>query len=122
MSYPLSRLMSAATATYAGYALANPAHLWQAMQADRKHQTGLELLARMYGVRDGAISAAGMFGRSAGVVRTAMLLRIAMDLGDGLLLSTQTDDADVRKKVLGVTVGWASLNALALAIDTRRSR
>ncbi|GAA1794046.1 hypothetical protein GCM10009795_044570 [Nocardioides hankookensis] len=122
MSYSLSRALSVATAAYGGYALAQPGHLWQALQADRKHQEGLELLARTYGVRDLAISSLGILGRSDKTVRAAMMLRIAMDLGDAALLSTQTEDADVRRKVLAVTLGWAGLNALALAIDTARAR
>jgi len=122
MTYPLSRLMSTATASYGGYALARPAHLWQALQADRGDRDGLELLARTYGVRDLAIGGFGAFGRSPGTVRTAMLLRIAMDLGDAAVLSTRTDDADLRRKILTITLGWAGLNALALAIDSARER
>jgi hypothetical protein len=121
MSFPLSRLVSTATAAYGGYALAQPAHLWQALQADRKDREGLELLARTYGVRDLAISGMAILGRRPGTVRTAMLIRIAMDLGDGALLASRTDDPDVRRKVLGVTLGWAGLNALALAVDSRRA-
>jgi hypothetical protein len=121
MSYPLSRLLSAATATYGGYALTQPAHLWQALQADRKDREGLELLARTYGVRDLAISGLGIFGRRPGTVKAAMLLRIAMDLGDCALLTTRTDDEEVRKRIAAITLGWAGLNALALTIDSRRS-
>jgi hypothetical protein len=121
MSYRLSRLVSTATAAYGGYALAQPAHLWQALGADRKDREGLELLARTYGVRDLAISSLAVFGRSDRTVRAAMLLRIAMDLGDAVLLSTQTDDEDVRKKVLAVTLGWAGLNTLALVVDSARA-
>ncbi|MBZ5741006.1 hypothetical protein [Nocardioides mangrovi] len=121
MSYPLSRLVSTATAAYGGYALAQPAHLWQALDADRKDREGLELLARTYGVRDLAISSLAILGRRPGTVRAAMLARIAMDLGDGALLATRTEDPDVRRKVLGVTLGWAGLNALALALDSRRT-
>jgi hypothetical protein len=121
MSYRLSRLLSTATAAYGGYALAQPAHLWQALEADRKHREGLELLARTYGVRDLAISSLGIFGRSDRTVRAAMLLRIAIDLGDSLLLSTQTDDEDVRRKVVAITLGWAGLNTLALLIDSARA-
>jgi len=120
MSYPLSRVLSAATAAYGGYALTQPAHLWQALQADRKDREGLELLAMTYGVRDLAISSAGLFGRRPGTVRAAMMLRIAMDLGDCLLLSTRTDDPDVRRKVRAVTLAWAGLNAVALTIDSVR--
>jgi hypothetical protein len=120
MSYPLSRLLSTATAAYGGYALARPAHLWQALQADRKDREGLELLARTYGVRDLAISSLGIFGRSPRTVKAAMLLRIAMDLGDAALLSTRTDDEEIRKKILGITLGWAGANTLALLIDSAR--
>lgn len=122
MSYPLSRLLSAATAAYGGYALTQPAHLWQALRADRKDRKGLELLARTYGVRDLAISAAGVLGRRPATIRTAMLLRVAMDLGDAALLATRTEDEEVRTKVLAVTLGWAGLNALALAVDGVRER
>lgn len=121
MSYRLSRLLSTATAAYGGYALAQPAHLWQALGADRKDREGLELLARTYGVRDLAIGSLGVFGRSDRTVRAAMLLRIAMDLGDAALLSTQSDDEDVRKKILAITLGWAGLNTLALVIDSARA-
>jgi hypothetical protein len=119
MASPLSRALSSATAAYGVYALARPAHLWQGLQAEQ-HRAGLELLARTFGVRDLAISSLGLFGRSDRAVRTAMALRIAMDLGDCALLATWTDDEDVRKKVLAVTLGWASLNALALAVDRAR--
>jgi hypothetical protein len=121
MSYPLSRLMSTASAAYGGYALAQPSHLWQALKSDRKDQEGLELLGRTYGVRDSAISLLAILGRSDETVRAAMLLRIAMDLGDAAVLSTRTKDPDVRRKVLAVTLGWAALNTVALAIDTRRN-
>ena len=120
MSYRLSRLLSTATAAYGGYALARPAHLWRVLEADRDDRDGLELLARTYGVRDLAISAVGVLGRSPRTVRTAMVLRIVMDVGDAALLSARTDDAAVRQKVLGATLGWAGLNALALAFDSRR--
>ena len=121
MSYPLSRFMSTATAAYGGYCLTQPAHLWQALKADRKDREGLELLARTYGVRDLAISGLALLGRRPGTVRAAMLLRIAMDLGDCAVLTAQTDDQEVRKKVAAITLGWAGLNALALAVDSRRA-
>ncbi|GAA2155808.1 hypothetical protein GCM10009844_43430 [Nocardioides koreensis] len=120
MSYRLSRMMSTATAGYGVFALVNPAHLPDALQADKEDRPGLELLAETYGVRDLAISALGIFGRSPRTVRAAMLLRIAMDLGDAALLSTKTDD-EVRQKVLAVTLGWAGLNALALVVDSLRA-
>ena len=120
MSYRLSRMMSTATAGYGVFALVNPAHLPDALEADKEDRPGLELLAETYGVRDLAISALGIFGRSPRTIRAAMLLRIAMDLGDAALLSTKTDD-EVRQKVLAVTLGWAGLNALALLVDSVRA-
>lgn len=120
MSYRLSRLMSTATAAYGVYALTDPGHLPKALRAAPADQTGLEVLAQTYGVRDIAISALGVFGRSPKTVRNAMLLRVAMDLGDCAVLSTRTDKDDVRTKVMAVTLGWAALNTLALVADTRR--
>ena len=121
MSYRLSRLLSTATASYGAYALANPDHLGKALQADSNEMPGFRALAQTYGVRDLAISAFGIFGRSPKTVKTAMKIRILNDLGDGTLLALRTDDADVRKKVLSVTMGWAALNSLALLIDSKRN-
>lgn len=121
MTYRLSRLMSTATAGYGAFALARPGHLPDALRADRRDRDGLELLAQAYGVRDLAISAVGMFGRRPGTVRTAMLLRVAMDLGDAALLSVRTEDPAVRQKVLAATLGWAGLNTLALLVDSARA-
>ena len=120
MSYRLSRLMSTATAGYGAFALTRPGHLPDVLQADKEDRPGLELLAETYGVRDLAISALGMFGRSGRTVRVAMMLRIAMDLGDAALLATKTEDV-VRKKVLAATLGWAGLNTLALLVDSARA-
>ncbi|WP_372728788.1 hypothetical protein [Nocardioides sp.] len=121
MSYRLSRLMSTASAGYAGFALANPRHLGEAMQVDSDDLTGYDLLAQTYGARDLAISSLGIFGRSGKTVKAAMLARIAFDLGDAAVLSRRTDDEDVRRKVLAVTLGWAALNTLALLVDSARA-
>ena len=121
MSYPLSRLMSAATAAYAGYALAQPDHLGKALKVDQKERAGFQVLARTYGVRDLAISTTAVFGRSPRTVRTAMRIRILSDLGDGAILALRTTDPGVRKKVLTITLGWAALNTVALAVDSARA-
>lgn len=121
MSYKLSRLMSTASAGYGAFALAVPEHLADALQADKEDRAGLDLLAQTYGVRDATIGMFGVFGRSGKTVKTAMLIRIAMDLGDAALLSTRTKDDAIRQKVLAVTLGWAGLNALALLIDSIRN-
>jgi hypothetical protein len=121
MSYRLSRFMSTATAGYGAFALVSPDHLGTALEVDRQDMAGMNLLAQTYGVRDLAISSLGIFGRSPKTVKAAMLLRIAMDLGDAALLASKTDSDEVRKKVLAVTLGWAGLNTLALLVDSRRN-
>ena len=117
-----SRLMSAATASYGAYALATPRHLGRFLTDDRRSQGDFDLLAQTYGARDLAISTVGMLGRSERTVTAAMLIRVACDVSDGLLLSAKAQDDEARAKVLGVTFGWAALNLLALARDRRVSR
>lgn len=121
MSYALSRLMSTATASYGVYALSVPRHLGSALTKNEKEAASYDLLARTYGARDLAVCSFALFGRSEKTVTTAMLIRIAFDVSDGLLLSAKVDDDDTRKKVLGITLGWASLNAIALVVDRRRA-
>jgi len=120
MSFPLSRLMSTATAGYAVFALVKPSHLGDAMGAPRSERSGYDLLARVFGVRDLAVSAAGLLAKDEGALRTAMGIRAACDVGDGLLLAARASDGATRGKVLGVTLTWAALNAAALAADVRR--
>jgi hypothetical protein len=120
MTFPLCRLMSTATASYGVYALAQPRCLGRAV--DPRNARDYDLLARTYGARDLAVSAFGVFGRSERAVTTAMLIRMALDVSDGLLLSGRAPDAATRQKVLGVTLGWAALNAAALGADRRRAR
>jgi len=120
MSFPLSRLMSTATATYGVYALANPRHLGDAV--DPRHADDYDLLATTYGARDLTISTVGLLGRSEKTISAAMAIRIACDISDGLILATRAKDDATRQKVLGVTFGWAALNTLALISDRRRAR
>jgi len=44
--YPLSKVMGAATAAYAGYALARPGHLTRALQAPSSEEPALDRLAQ----------------------------------------------------------------------------
>ena len=120
MTFPLSRLMSTATATYGVYALANPRHLGDVV--DPKHADDYDLLATTYGARDLTISTVGLLGRSQKTISAAMAIRIACDISDGLILATRAKDDATRQKVLGVTFGWAALNMLALVSDRRRAR
>jgi len=120
MSYRLSRLMSAATASYGVYALAQPRHLGNAV--DPRNADDYDLLATTYGARDLAISSVGVLARSEKAVGAAMVIRILCDVLDGAILAARTRDDASRQKVLGVTLGWAGLNAAALAVDRRRAR
>ena len=121
MTYRLSRFMSTATAGYGVFALVSPGHLGKALEAAPQDRPGMDLLAQTYGVRDLAISSLGIFGRSPRTVKAAMVLRIAMDLGDAALLSVRAESDEVRTKVLAATLGWAGLNTLALLVDSRRN-
>jgi hypothetical protein len=122
MSYALSRLMSAATASYAVYALTEPRHLGRALTGNTADQATYDVVAQTYGARDLAISSVGMFAKSEKAVAAAMVIRVACDVADGLLLAGRTDDEQTRQKVLGVTMGWAALNTLALLRDRRKAR
>lgn len=118
MRYPWSRVMAAATSAYACYALARPRHLARALEADADERRPLDRLALTYGVRDLATSALLLSSRPA-LVRAGVGLRVASDLGDCAVLTSTTEDESVRRKIAAVTLGWATLNALALAIDER---
>jgi hypothetical protein len=121
MRYPLSRLMSAASASYGVFALVRPRHLGNALTRDPVQQADYDRLALAYGVRDTTISAVGLLGRSDQAVTAAMALRILSDITDAVVLSLRTDDPAIRRKVLAVTLGWGALNAGALALDRRRA-
>ena len=120
MTFPLSRLMSTATASYGVYALANPRHLGDFV--DPSHAASYDTLAQTYGARDLILSAVALKGRSEKTVTAAMVIRILSDLSDAAILSRKASDEETRQKLLGVTIGWASLNLLALAVDRRRAK
>ena len=89
------------------------------MEAGPSEHDALARIARGYGVRDLAISALTLLGPSATAIRIGAGLRIAGDLTDATLLSVRTDSGKVRAKVLAATLGWASLNTVALVRDLR---
>jgi hypothetical protein len=120
MTFALSRLMSTATASYGVYALVDPSHLGKFV--DPANAGSFHTLAQTYGARDLIVSAVALKGRSDKTVTAAMVIRILSDLSDAVILSRKAADDETRQKLLGVTIGWASLNALALVIDRRRAR
>ncbi|MGD9958280.1 DUF4267 domain-containing protein [Nocardioides sp.] len=120
ISYPASRAMSAATAAYGVYALVKPSHLADAMEAEPDDRSGFDTLAKIYGARDLAISALGVFGPGSAVA-WAMRTRMVGDVADCVTLVTRTEESKVRGKVVAVTLGWAALNYLAYRRDRSRS-
>ena len=121
MSGRSTRATSGAAAAYALFALVRPQHLGAFLESDAFEQPAYDRLARGYAVRDLALGAVGLAGRSPGVVRTATTLRLASDLADAVVLSARAPRAAVRARVLAVTLGRAALDAAAAVRDTRRS-
>ena len=87
MTFPLSRLMSTATASYGVYALVDPSHLGKFL--DPKNAASYDTLAQTYGARDLILSAVALKGRSEKTVTAAMVMRILSDLSDAAILSAQ---------------------------------
>lgn len=120
MPYRLSRFLHVLTAAYGTYAAVKPDHLPDALQVGPTGRDGYRLVAYTWTARDLPLSALGAFGPAA-VVPVATALRICIDVGDAVVLARHTDQQDVRKKVLGVTLGWGALNTLAFLVDRRRA-
>lgn len=120
MDRKASRILSAATMAYGVYAAARPQHLAKNMHASGHRAQTYDKVAYGYALRDIPVSLAGVLGPAA-AVDAAMKARIASDLTDAVALGVAAPDGQVRRKVLAVTLGWAALNAAALAWDRRRA-
>lgn len=112
--------MSAASAGYGVYCAVRPRHLGKNMQASGETLATYDKVAYGYALRDIPVSLTGMFGPGQ-AVEGAMKVRIASDLTDALSLGVVSPNGQVRSKILGITLGWAALNTLALAWDRRRA-
>ena len=117
MKYP--KLVSALTAAYGVFAIAKPRHLADGIEAPPAQAPAYDRMAYTYAGRDLTISGAALLAKDPAIVTTAMLLRIAGDLSDATVLATGASKSSVRRKVLAVTLGWAAVNAAALAADRR---
>ncbi len=117
-----SRMLSLATAGYGAFALAKPRHLADALQAPAEQAPVFDKMAYTFAGRDLPIAALALLSRNPSVVSAAMLLRIAGDLSDASVLGLGATKPDVRTKVLAVTLGYAALNAAALAADRRAAK
>jgi hypothetical protein len=119
MAPSYSKIISAATAGYAVFALVKPRHLGKALTNSPLKQPEYDTVARLFGPRDLAISALAIFAPSPVVQERAMFARIALDLTDAALLTPEARGAGAKAKVLGATLTWAGLNAAAVVADRR---
>ena len=118
-----SKLLSLFTAGYGAFALAKPRHLADNLEAPAGQAPAYDRMAYTYAGRDLPLSGLALLSRNPSVISSAMVLRIASDLADATILGTGTASRPtVQKKVLGVTLGWAALNAAALLADRRQLR
>lgn len=62
----------------------------------------------------------GVLDRSPEAVRAAMLIRIAFDVADAVVLAPVAQNPRSRNKILVATLGWAALNTAAVLADRRR--
>ncbi|PRY40740.1 hypothetical protein [Umezawaea tangerina] len=106
------RALGAATAVYSAAVIAKPEVL--------TGPTGLgdspssRTLGTAVGVRDLVSGLAVALAPSSVPLRLALLARVAMDIGDSVVLGLAAPDKATRTKVVGVALGWAAVNALAL--------
>jgi hypothetical protein len=121
MTTSYSKIISAATAGYAVFALVKPRHLGKALTKSPLKQPEYDLVARMFGPRDLAISALALFAPSPAARESAMFARVALDLSDAAMLTPQARTTAIKLKVLGATLTWAGLNIAAIRAD-RASR
>lgn len=116
--YPLTRATHALTAGYGLYALVKPDHLQNGLEDQAGERLGTDRLSRTYAGRELPVTLLGIFGPPS-VVPLTVALRVANDLTDAAVLGSTTTGT-VRKRILGITLGWAALNAAVYAVDVRR--
>lgn len=114
-----SNILSAATAGYAAFALVKPRHLGKALTKSPLKQPEYDLVARLFGPRDLAVSALALLAPTAAAREQAMFARVALDLSDAVLITPQGTTASAKAKVLGATIGWAGLNVAAILADRK---
>lgn len=114
-----SKIMSAASAGYAVFALVKPRHLGNALTKSPLKQAEYDLTARVFGPRDLVVSTLALLAPTPAAREQAMFARVALDLSDAILLTPEGTTRGAKAKVLGVTVGWAGLNLAAILADRR---
>jgi hypothetical protein len=113
------RALGVATAVYSAAVIAKPKVLTKPSGLAETPAT--RTLATAVGARDLVSGLAVTFAPSGLPLRLALLVRVAMDLGDTVVLGLAAPDKSTRAKVIGVTLGWAAINALAL-LATREQK
>jgi len=111
--FPLARALGLATVAYAVTSLVRPAILTGPTGLGNSRPA--TVLTRAVGVRDAASGAAIALAPGRRSLQLALAVRVLSDLGDAAVFGTAGLPADARRKTLAVSVGWAALNAAALA-------
>jgi hypothetical protein len=119
MTTSYSKIISAATAGYAVFALVKPRHLGKALTKSPLKQPEYDVVARLFGPRDLAVSALAILAPSPVALERAMIARVVLDLSDAALLTPQATTKGGKAKVLGATLSWASLNIAAILADRK---
>jgi hypothetical protein len=114
-----SKIISAATAGYAAFALVKPRHLGNALTRSPLKQPEYDLVARMFGPRDLAVSALALLAPSDVARERAMIVRVVLDLTDAAMLTPEATTKGRKAKVLGATLTWAGLNVAAIMADRK---
>ncbi|MEV7396692.1 hypothetical protein [Aeromicrobium sp. NPDC092404] len=115
-----SALISGATVAYSVFALTNPRHLGKALTPSPLKQPDYDVVARTFGVRDLVISALALAAPTAATREHAMLGRVVFDLTDCALFTREAATTGAKAKVMAATLGYAALNAAAIAADRKR--
>lgn len=122
MTFPLSRILSGATAAYGVFAVIKPEHLGSGVKAPLPQRPAFDLMVYVYAARDLPVSAVGMFAAAPNLVTAAMVMRIISDFSDATILGLNIDNPEGKKKALAATLSWGALNTAALLIDRRSIR
>ncbi len=119
----LVRTLGVLTAAYGAAVIVRPEVMAKPTGMVDRHgraPSAVALLTRAVGVRDVASGLAMVFAPSRRTLDLAVAVRVASDLGDGVVFGTTLSDKGLRAKAAGVAGGWGVVNALAWAVTRDR--
>ena len=116
---PLTTVLGAATAAYGAAVLVQPRVMTSPL--DLEDAPATRALTRAVGARDVVSGLAVALAPPGWPRRVALLARIAADTGDAVVLGGSLFDPGARAKAAAGAGGWGLVNAVALALDLRRS-